>query len=152
MNISKALATAACLAITATISAASYTRKGSFITVNPREGAARAVRIQVISDNIIRVEQTPEAVIPAKRRSLVVVPQKAYGNFTVGEDDSLVYVKAPRIQCHANKITGKVTMTDGKGKTLLSEHGKSFTPFLSNQTELPANYMPSAPGEINWGK
>lgn len=152
MNISKALATAAFLTASATSSASSYTRKGSFVTVNPREGAAQVVRIQVVSDNILRVEQSPESTIPDKRKSLMVVPQRAYNGFTVSEDDSLVYVKAPRIACTASKITGKVTVTDGNGKVLLHENSKSFTPFLSPQRFLPPSYKPSAPGEVNWGK
>lgn len=140
------------LSATTALCASSYTRNGSFVTINPNGGAARAVRIQVMSDNILRVEQSPESTIPAKRKSLVVVPQRAYTAFTVSEDDSLVYVKAPRIACSTNKTTGKVTVTDGNGKVLLQENSKSFTPFLSTQRLLPPSYRPSAPGEVNWGK
>lgn len=135
-----------------TICAGSFTRKGNSVTINTNGGTARTVRLQVISDNIIRVEQTPDAAIPDKRRSLIIVPQKAYNGFKISEDDSLVYVHAPRIQCLTNKATGKVTIKDAKGRVLLSEHSKSFKPFVSTQTALPENYRPSAPGEINWGK
>lgn len=146
------LTLAICLLMASTLSAASFTRKGNSVTITPDGGAARTIRLQVISDNIIRVEQTPEGAVPDKRRSLVIVPQKAYYGFTVGEDDSLVYVRAPRIHGIVEKATGRVRLTDAGGRALLREHGKSFAPYVSPQTALPDTYRPSAPGEINWGK
>lgn len=145
-------AAALCLALAATAYSASYVRKGSYVTINTDGGAARTVRLQVISDNIIRVEQTPEAVMPSKRQSLVVVPQKPYTNFSVSEDKRYVYVRAPRIRCQTEKATGRVRLTDADGRLLLHEHSKSFKPFVSTQTELPQGYRPSAPEEVNWGK
>lgn len=140
------------LIIVATVSAASFSRQGNSITIQTDGGAARTIRLQVISDNIIRVEQTPEAAIPDKKRSLIIVPQKTYSDFTVSEDERCVYVKAPRIHCTTDKTTGVVRLTDANGRLLLQEHSKAFTPYVSRQTALPDTYKPSAPGEINWGK
>jgi len=135
-----------------TVCAASYMRKGSYVTITPDGGNARTVRLQVISDNIIRVEQSPETVIPTKRKSLVVLPQKGFNDFTVTDEGGFIVVKAPKIQCFTDKKTGMVRLTDANGNTLLSEHDKSFAPFISQQCELPDTYRPSAPGEVNWGK
>ena len=135
-----------------TICAASYTRKGSYVTITPDGGNARTVRLQVISNNIIRVEQSPETAIPTKRKSLVVLPQRGFNDFTVTDEGGFIVVKAPEILCFTDKKTGMVRLTDANGNTLLSEHTKTFTPFVSQQCELPDTYRPSAPGEVNWGK
>lgn len=148
----KILLTTICLALTTVVNAASFVRKGSYVTITPDGGAARTVRLQVISSNIIRVEQTPEGTIPQKKKSLVVLPQRSYNDFTVADEGQYIVVKAPEIQCYTDKETGMVRLTDAGGNTLLGEHTKSFKPFVSPQCELPDTYRPSAPGEINWGK
>lgn len=130
---------------------ASFTRHSNGITVRPDGGAARTVRIEVVDDNIIRVEQTPEDAIPEKRKSLIIVPQKG-GRFSVSDNGDSIHVTARRIQCRISKATGGVTVTDANGRTLLSERDKGFKAYVSQQTMLPEGYRPSAPGEVNWGK
>lgn len=140
------------LTLTFAVSAASYTRKGNTVTITPADGAARTVRLQVISSNIIRVEQSPERQMPRKRKSLVVVPQKSYDDFTVREQGDTIVVTAPQIRCLVSKKDGRVRLTDGSGRQLLKEHDKWFTPYVSSQRLLPQGYRPSAPGEVNWGR
>ncbi len=138
--------------MTVAASAAGYTRKGNSIIVSPTGGAAKTVRLQVISGNIIRVEQTPAEALPKKRKSLVVVEQKPFDDFNVTEDERFVYVVAEGIQARVDKDRGLVRMADAGGRELLSEHSKMFRPFVSPQTTLPEGYKPSSPDEINWGK
>ena len=33
-----------------------------------------------------------------------------------------------------------------------ADGSKTFTKYVSNQTELPENYRPTSPDEVNWGK
>ena len=51
---------------------------GNSVTVkvdNPQENGARIVRLEVINDDIIRVQATAENAIPAKQQSLIIVYQ-----------------------------------------------------------------------------
>ena len=62
-----------------------YTVSGNFVTIPVKEakaGGAQVVRLQVINDNIIRVQATSERTLP-KKQSLMIVPQTAQPKFTV---------------------------------------------------------------------
>ena len=65
MNPLKALLVSA-LALPALAVFADHERSGNSVTVHPSSGAARTVRLQVVNDRIIRVEQTPASEIPKK--------------------------------------------------------------------------------------
>ena len=137
--------------------AANYKKTGNAVIINTDNGddEARTIRLQVIGDNIIKVEATPENEIPKKRKSLIVVDDKAAANWKVEENGDNVTVKATGVQVCVNVKTGRICFYDGTGKKLLQEtatKGKTFKKFVSNQTELPPNYQPTSPDEINWGK
>ena len=64
------------LGTVATTDAAAYQRDGRKISLEipqTSKNNVRAMRLTVVSDDIIRVEATPEEAIPNKRKSLVVV-------------------------------------------------------------------------------
>lgn len=140
------------LALSALVAHAGHERRGNSVTVHPTHGAARTVRLQVITDHIIRVEQTPAAEIPRKKPSLAVLPQKGSPKFTVDEDADSVHVRAAGISAHVSKADGRVAFRDAHGRTLLAEKHKEFAPYVSPQTHLPETYRPSSPDEIGWGK
>ena len=68
--------------------------KNDFVSVkveNPSKNGAKWVRLQVLNDNIIRVEATPEDEFPSKT-SLIIVPQTAKPSFTVNDENGKVTV------------------------------------------------------------
>ena len=123
----------------AALMAADYTVKGNFVTIPVKEvkaGGAKVVRLQVINDNIIRVQATSEASLPQKQ-SLMIVEQKANPKFDVRQDDDKVCVKASRVEARVDVKSGKITFYDASGKKLLkeSDNGKQFKNFTVPERE-----------------
>ncbi len=123
----------------AALMAADYTVKGNFVTIPVKEvkaGGAKVVRLQVINDNIIRVQATSEASLPQKQ-SLMIVEQKANPKFDVRQDDDKVCVKASRVEARVDVESGKITFYDANGKKLLkeSDNGKQFKNFTVPERE-----------------
>ena len=64
------------LALGLSASAAGVKRSGNFVTVSveqPEANGAQLVRLQVVNDNIIRVQSTAEKAFPKKHKSLMIV-------------------------------------------------------------------------------
>ncbi|MBO6189088.1 MAG: DUF5110 domain-containing protein [Prevotella sp.] len=121
------------------LSAADYTVSGQYVTIpvkSVKTGGAQVVRLQVVNDNIIRVQATSEARLPEKT-SLIIVDQKAKPKFNV-TDGKEVSVKAAGVEARVNKQTGAVTFYDAQGKELLkeAEDGKTFKPFRVPDREI----------------
>ena len=135
-----------------------YQRDGRKITIQlpaQSEAHARTLRLTVVSDNIIRVEATPEEAIPNKRKSLIIVNREGKYAADVSESETSLTLTTARLTATEDKQSGRLTFVDrATGKVLLREAdgSKTFSRYVSPQTELPANYVPSSPDEINWGK
>ena len=123
----------------AALMAADYTVKGNFVTIPVKEvkaGGAKVVRLQVINDNIIRVQATSETSLPQKQ-SLMIVEQKAQPKFDVRQDDDKVCVKASRVEARVDVESGEIAFYDASGKKLLeeSDDGKQFKNFTVPERE-----------------
>ena len=135
-----------------------YQRDGRKITIQlpaQSEAHARTLRLTVVNDNIIRVEATPDKAIPNKRKSLIVVNREGKYAADVSESEATLTLTTARLTATVDKQNGRLTFVDrATGKVLLREAdgSKTFSRYVSPQTELPANYVPSSPDEINWGK
>jgi alpha-D-xyloside xylohydrolase len=126
--------------VTATLTAADYTIDGQYVTIPVKEskaGGAQVVRLQVVNDNIIRVQATSEAQLPQKKPSLMIVTQTAKPKFTVEEDDDKVRVKAAAVEARVDVESGRITFYDAHGKELLEEarDGKRFQHFTVPERE-----------------
>lgn len=135
----RTLMTGALSLVVATLMAADYTVNGNFVTIpvkNAKAGGAKVVRLQVINDNIIRVQATSEDALPQKQ-SLMIVEQKAQPKFTVKKDDDKVIVKAQNVEARVDEESGRVTFYDVNGKELLKESkdGKQFKNFTVPERE-----------------
>ena len=124
---------------TSLLMAADYTVTGQFITIpvqQPQADGAKVVRLQVVTDNIIRVQATSETQLPEKQ-SLIVVKQTAKPKFEVTDGD-LVRVKAANIEARVDKQTGQVRFYDAAGKMIIreAEQGKTFKPFRVPDREI----------------
>ena len=125
----------------ATMAQAAVKTEGNFVTIdieNAQAGAARVVRLQVVNDNIVRVQATCEAQLPAKPASLMIVPQTAKPKFTVTDNGDSYCVKAKNVTATVNKADGRIKFTDEGGKVLATEAvgGKSFKPFEVPEREI----------------
>ena len=125
----------------ATVAQAAVKTEGNFVTIdieNAQAGAARVVRLQVVNDNIVRVQATCEARLPAKPASLMIVPQTAKPKFTVTDNGDSYCVKAKNVTATVNKADGRIKFTDVGGKVLATEAvgGKSFKPFEVPEREI----------------
>ena len=101
------------------------------------------------------MEATPEEAIPNKRKSLIIVNREGKYAADVSESETSLTLTTARLTATVDKQSGRLTFVDrATGKVLLREAdgSKTFSRYVSPQTELPANYVPSSPDEINWGK
>jgi alpha-D-xyloside xylohydrolase len=119
---------------TLSANAQGFSQDGNYVTIkmqHSQQKAAKQVRLQVINDKIIRVEATAESAFPQKK-SLIIVPQKAFTHFTVNKSGKDIIVKTAKIMAKVNGETGRVVFYSANGKQLLSEvptGGKTFTAF-----------------------
>ena len=102
----------ALLFATLSATAADIQKKGSFVTIHPDGGEAKVIRLQVVNDNIIRVQATCEEALPQKAQSLMIVEQKEKPQFIVEEDIHTFSVKAKNVTATINKSNGNVTFFD----------------------------------------
>ena len=139
MKILRAMTAGVLSMVAATLWAADYTVNGQFITIpvqQPQADGAKVVRLQVVTDNIIRVQATSESQLPEKQ-SLIIVKQTAKPKFEV-TDGQLVRVKAANVEARVDKQTGKVLFYDATGKKIIgeAEQGKTFKPFRVPDREI----------------
>ena len=135
------LVTSLLVGMASTLWAADYQVNGNFVSIPVKEakaGGAKIVRLQVINDNIIRVQATSEDALPQKKQSLMIVEQKGRPQFDVKQDDHQVCVKAKNVEARVDVKSGKIVFYDGQGKKLLKEadNGKQFKPFTVPEREL----------------
>ena len=82
----------ALLSVMATVmTATDYTVSGQYVTIpvkEVKEGGAQVVRLQVVNDNIIRVQATPEDRF-SEKQSLIIVRQTQTPKFTVTDGDEV---------------------------------------------------------------
>ena len=111
--------------------------QSGFVTIYPEGGQAKVVRLQVVNDQIIRVQATSAESLPQKQ-SLIVVPQTVRVDYDVQEDAVQVTVKTRKVKAVISKATGEVTFYDADGNVLLkeAEGGKKFQDFIVPEREI----------------
>ncbi len=93
-------------------------------------GNTKAVKLQVVSDRIIRVIASPAEELPPVK-SLITVYGPAVKNWTLMEKADRVILKTPALTATVLLSTGAVSFADKTGKLLLAERqhsGRSFSP------------------------
>jgi len=131
MNMLRTLCTGVLSLTAMMLMADDYTVSGQYVTVPVKQataGSAKVVRLQVVNNNIIRVQATSEAQLPEKQ-SLIIVPQTAKPKFTTYSlDGKCVCVKAAKVMAQVNVNNGQVTFFDEYERVLLkeSQQGKRF--------------------------
>ena len=140
----------------AMVMAADYTVQDNYVTIqmkSPTADGAKVIRLQVVNDNIIRVQATSENALPQKPASLMIVPQTAKPKFDVSEDEAQVTVTARGVKVTVAKADGAVAFYDAEGKLLTREarQGKKFTPFTVPEREYGLKGGPAITEQMKHG-
>ena len=112
---------------------AKFVREKDGVTVFPEtrlSGNARAVKLQVITDRIIRVIASPGEEIQA-RKSLITVYGPPTPDFTLTESADKVTVRTSDLTDTITLATGAVSFSDKNGNRLLAErpyNGRALQP------------------------
>lgn len=133
--------TAALILGTMGVQAAGFVQNGNNLTVQLKQHqnyGPSQIRLQVVSDRIIRVQATAEQSFRSKQ-SLIIVPQKGKANYKVEEQGDDLIITTAAMRAVLNEATGQITFYDLKDQVLLKEvaqGGKTFKPFTVPDREI----------------
>ena len=142
MKLTKTLLISAVLLMSASgLQAAGFVQKGNYLTVQLKQHqnfGPSQIRLQVVSDKIIRVQATAEQGFRDKQ-SLIIVPQNGKANYKVEEQGEKLIITTAAMRAVLNEATGQITFYDLKDHVLLNEvaqGGKIFKPFTVPDREI----------------
>ena len=142
MKLTKTLLISAVLLMSASgLQAAGFIQKGNYLTVQLKQHqnfGPSQIRLQVVSDKIIRVQATAEQGFRDKQ-SLIIVPQNGKANYKVEEQGEQLIITTAAMRAVLNEATGQITFYDLKDHVLLNEvaqGGKTFKPFTVPDREI----------------
>ena len=121
--------------------AADFVQNGNYLTVQLKQHqnfGPSQVRLQVVNDQIIRVQATAEQSFRNKQ-SLIIVPQNSKAQYKVEEQGDDLIITTAAMRAVLNEATGQITFYDLKGQVLLNEvaqGGKTFKPFTVPDREI----------------
>lgn len=133
--------TAAWILGTMGVQAAGFVQKGNYLTVQLKQHqnyGPSQIRLQVVSDRIIRVQATAEQSFRSKQ-SLIIVPQNFKAKYKVEEQGDDLIITTAAMRAVLNEATGQITFYDLKDQVLLKEvaqGGKTFKPFTVPDREI----------------
>ena len=142
MRITRSLLVSAVLFLSASgLQAAGFTQNGNYLTVQLKQHqnfGPNQIRLQVVNDQIIRVQATAEQSFRNKQ-SLIIVPQNGKANYKVEEQGDDLIITTSAMRAILNEATGHIAFYDLKGNVLLNEvaqGGKTFKPFTVPDREI----------------
>ena len=142
MRLSKSLLVSAVLFLSATgAQAVGFHQNGNVLTIQLKQHqklGPNQIRLQVINDQIIRVQATAEQEFRNKQ-SLIIVPQNGKANYKVEEQGDNLIITTAAMRAVLNEASGHVAFYDLKGHVLLNEvaqGGKTFKPFTVPDREI----------------
>lgn len=104
---------------------ASCQQKPATSDVNVTLADGQNVRLQVVSDKIVRVSANLGGAFN-RDESLMVVPQKAFADYQTMEDDSTVTIVTKSLKAVVSKTTGNVKFLNTDGSQILAEDGRKL--------------------------
>ncbi|MBO4452183.1 MAG: DUF5110 domain-containing protein [Bacteroidaceae bacterium] len=111
----------------------------------------RRIRLEALTDRIIRVRATAEDKFPEKQ-SLIIVPQTGKKpSAKVTKSDGSVMLQTKQLKAHIDRNTGRITFYDNSGKLLLKEadRGTSIKPFRVPEREIGVAQRKLTEAELN---
>jgi alpha-D-xyloside xylohydrolase len=130
MHLNKLAAAAMLLAAASQASAGTYQKTATGIEVTPDSGAAKLVRLNLMSDNIVQVlklDQAGKTLTP----SLMTVAKPCACTFVIeakGGATGTVRLKGPKIAAEVSLKDGQVRFFDAAGKVFLAQASEGMAP------------------------
>lgn len=87
--------------------------------VTPKNGAAKTIEISVINNRIVRVQASPESVIPTVSSLCVVPGLKTNDPFKVTSNAKFAQLSTDELTVKVSLLTGEISFMDKSGKVLL---------------------------------
>ncbi len=99
------------------------------VIVNPTSGQAHAVRLQVMTDSIVRVTSSPTASLDLPKSLIVGAAPASGAKFDVSAQGDTLTLKTAKVMAEVSLTTGEVKFRDANGKLVLDGYnGGEFTP------------------------
>ncbi|MCX6222905.1 MAG: DUF5110 domain-containing protein [Bacteroidia bacterium] len=123
--------------------------------VSPQKGAARTIEIGVVDSRIIRVQASPESVLPTFSSLCVLPGLTTKTPFKVTSDARYAQLSTNELMVKVSLLTGEISFLDKSGKVLLQEasSGRSFKPFSveNDKGYTMQQVFTGTPGEAIYG-
>ena len=113
----------AALAVVCSVAAAAegtYEKIPDGVIITPAQGTAKRVRLQAMSDRIVRVTAVPTESVSTSA-SLMIVAKPATASFTVEAAKSAVKLSTAKVQAVVSLANGAVKFLDAQGRPVLAE-------------------------------
>ena len=103
---------------------APYQRASDGIVVEPTQGPAARVRLQVMSDRIIRVTAMPVGTLDVPKSLMVTAAPSGDAPFTVQQSGGELELRTRSLAADVSLATGAVRFLDARGRVLLAERDR----------------------------
>jgi len=114
------------LAVVAVLLVASCSTKKDSLVVKAGDGTK--VRLEVVTDKIVRVSAVPAGERFSTKESLCVVPQDGNPGYSVEKNAGAYTLRTGSLVVTVSRSDGRVTFADTLGNVLTSEDSRSFAP------------------------
>jgi alpha-D-xyloside xylohydrolase len=104
---------------------------GIVVAINNAGNNTKLVRLQVVSEDIIRVSATPADSFSTEESLMVLPAVQTQTPWSFTETDTTVVLSTSSLRALVRRATGEIVFTDTLGKVILSEQhggGKTFLP------------------------
>ncbi len=111
----------------------------------------RRIKVEAVTDKIIRVRATAENQFPQKQ-SLIVVPQEGKKiHSSIATEGNTITLTTKELRTAIDRTTGRISFYDKNGKLLLKEaqSGTSIKPFRVPEREIGVAQRPLSETELN---
>ena len=111
----------------------------------------RRIKVEAVTDKIIRVRATAENQFPQKQ-SLIVVPQEGKKiHSSIAIEGNTITLTTKELRTAIDRTTGRISFYDKNGKLLLKEaqSGTSIKPFRVPEREIGVAQRPLSEAELN---
>ena len=123
--------------------------------VSPKNGAAKTIEINVVNSRIVRVQASPQSVIPKAPSLCVVQGVTSKTPFKVTSNAKSAQLSTDELTVKVSLLTGEIIFSDKSGKILLQEAkgGRSFKPFAVENDKgfTMQQVFTGTPGEAIYG-
>jgi alpha-D-xyloside xylohydrolase len=107
-----------------------FEKSSTGVVISPDEGAAKKVRLEILSPKVIRVTAFPSESTQLQPSLMAVGQAGSSVPFSVVEANGTVSVKTDDVLAEVSLATGRISFRDSQGRVVLSElaDGRHFTP------------------------